>query len=285
MVSFLFALGMLFTPVHHAQSQPVRNAVQDYAPQIVTTIATEEAPADPISGRRAAFEPPTLTIPPAPAAPAGDVPPTVTVAPELQAPAADVLPTMTLAPTLGTPVAPVSAPVATAPVAQHSPARTFRGAAAQHAADSNVGQTSSGLTAEEAGLLDLINADRAGNGLAPVRLDSKLTELARAHSQDMADRNYFDHYAPAPGPASPMDRYLAALGYRPSFAMVGENIYYRSLTDMPDQTENQAETAFMNSPGHRANILQPRYTKVGVGFYRGDNGQFWVTEMFLRDEP
>jgi uncharacterized protein YkwD len=78
-----------------------------------------------------------------------------------------------------------------------------------------------------------------------------------------------------------MERFLAALGYRPDYAMVGENIYYRSMTDDAPRTGDQAETAFMNSPGHRANILQPRYEKVGIGFFRDpQTGEFWVTQMF-----
>lgn len=144
---------------------------------------------------------------------------------------------------------------------------------------------SSDLSDEEASLFNLINEDRAAQGLSVLALDPDLTAIARSHSKDMYDRHYFDHYAPSPGPVTPMDRYLAFLGHRPSFAMVGENIYYRSITDVPEQTANQAEAAFMNSPGHRANILQPRFTKAGVGFYRAPNGQYWVTEMFLRDRP
>ncbi|MDR3709865.1 MAG: CAP domain-containing protein [Capsulimonadaceae bacterium] len=141
------------------------------------------------------------------------------------------------------------------------------------------------LSDEELALFNLINEDRTSQGLRPVTLDPDLVAIARAHSRDMSDRKYFDHYAPSPGPVTPMDRYLAFLGRRPEYAMVGENIYYRSVTDLMDQTANQADAAFMNSPGHRANILQPRFTKAGVGFFRAPNGQFWVTEMFLRDRP
>jgi len=82
-----------------------------------------------------------------------------------------------------------------------------------------------------------------------------------------------------------MGRYLAQLGYEPNYAMVGENIYYRSMTELPNETQDQAETAFMNSPGHRANLLQPKFTKIGVGFYRCPSGAWWVTQMFLRDVP
>jgi uncharacterized protein YkwD len=138
-------------------------------------------------------------------------------------------------------------------------------------------------THEEAALLTLINQDRAVNGLPPCSLDLDLTAIAREHSKDMCDRHYFDHLSPAPDAQSPMGRYLSYIGFRPNYAMVGENIYYCSATEDFAQTSAQAETAFMNSPGHRANILRPQYTKAGIGFYRAPTGQFWVTQMFLRD--
>lgn len=138
------------------------------------------------------------------------------------------------------------------------------------------------LTPDEAALLADINLDRAARGLSPLNPDPLLVEIARTHSEDMCRRNYFDHIAPAPGPSSPMDRYLAALDQRPDYAMVGENIYYRSVTDSLLQSATEANDAFMHSPGHRANILQPLYTRVGVGIYRNpQTGEFWVTEMFL----
>ena len=139
------------------------------------------------------------------------------------------------------------------------------------------------LTPEEVALFNLTNQDRATNGLPPCELDPGLVLIARSHSRDMCDRHYFDHLTPDPTPVSPMGRYLAYLGNRPSYAMVGENIFYCSATLESDQTAQRAETAFMNSPGHRENILRPQYTKAGIGFFRAPDGQFWVTVMFLRD--
>lgn len=142
-----------------------------------------------------------------------------------------------------------------------------------------------GITSEEIAVLNLVNQDRASQGLAPLTLAPDLAVVARMHSRDMYVRRYFDHYAPSPGPTTPMDRYIAYLGHRPKYAMVGENIYYRSMTDVPTGAADQAETAFMNSPAHRANILQAQFTKLGVGVFRSSDGQYWVTEMFLRDRP
>jgi uncharacterized protein YkwD len=141
------------------------------------------------------------------------------------------------------------------------------------------------LSAEESALFDQTNRDREEQGLSDLQIDPMLCLVARGHSADMAQRKYFDHLAPTPGPVSPMDRYLAALGSRPNYAFLGENIYYRSLTDDKDVTAAQANNAFMHSEGHRANILQPKFVKMGIGFYRDPvTGAFWVTEMFLNDQ-
>jgi uncharacterized protein YkwD len=141
------------------------------------------------------------------------------------------------------------------------------------------------LTAEEEALFNQTNQDREAQGLGDLQMDPLLCAVARSHSQDMSQRNYFDHMAPGPGPVSPMDRYLSALGFRPDYAFLGENIYFRSETDSTTVSAAEANTAFMHSDGHRANILQPKFTKMGIGFYRDpQTGAFWVTEMFLRDQ-
>jgi len=140
------------------------------------------------------------------------------------------------------------------------------------------------LTAEEAELFVQTNQERDAQGLDELQLDPLLCLMARGHSEDMAKRNYFDHMAPGPGPVSPMDRYLVALGFRPQYAFLGENIYFRSATESTDVSATEANNAFMHSDGHRANILQPKFTKMGIGFYRDPaTGAFWVTEEFLRD--
>jgi uncharacterized protein YkwD len=140
------------------------------------------------------------------------------------------------------------------------------------------------LSTDEEDLYNLVNRDRENGGLAPLTLDPLLTDVARGHSKDMDERSYFDHIEPGDGQVSPMDRYLAAVPAHPQYALVGENIYYRSQTDSLSESADQSNTAFMHSPGHRANIMDPRYTKVGIGIHRDQkSGQFWVTEMFLRD--
>ena len=139
---------------------------------------------------------------------------------------------------------------------------------------------------DEEDLVAAINNERTSRGLGPLALDPLLSEAARAHCREMCDLNYFAHSSPTPGDKTPVDRYLDALHAfgerRPSEALVGENIFYASVTNAVYNAD-YAHQRLMASPDHRENILEPRFTKVGVGLYRDPQGRFWVTEMFLRD--
>ena len=136
-------------------------------------------------------------------------------------------------------------------------------------------------------MVGLINEARAANGLPRLVCDSDLTVAARSHCRDMSDNDYFNHNSPLRGQRTPLDRYLftlARMGERPPNSLtVGENILNRS-DDGPDESARD-NRALMNSPGHRANILNSGFTKVGVGVFRDAAGEVWVTEMFLRDKP
>ena len=139
---------------------------------------------------------------------------------------------------------------------------------------------------EEEDLVAAINTERTSRGLGPLAEDPLLREAACAHSREMCALNYFNHHSPTPGETTPIDRYIDALhmvGERqPASALVGENIFFASMTNDVYNAE-YAHQSLMASPGHRKNILEPRFTKVGIGVYRDPAGQFWVTEMFLRD--
>ena len=149
-----------------------------------------------------------------------------------------------------------------------------------------VSEAESAAAAEEA-FVGRINAERTERGLSALEIDPMLTQTALAHSREMCAENYFDHQSPTPGMASPLDRYLTALketgGSQPSYLLVGENIYYCSVFN-DIYNVDYAHRALMASPDHRANILEPRFAKVGVGVYRNFAGEFWVTEMFSRDQ-
>jgi uncharacterized protein YkwD len=139
---------------------------------------------------------------------------------------------------------------------------------------------------EEEDLVAAINTERTSRGLEALAPDPLLSEAARAHCREMCNLNYFAHQSPTPSDATPIDRYLDALHTvgekRPTAALVGENIFYASVTDSLYNAD-YAHHSLMASPSHRENILEPRFTKVGVGLYRDAQGRFWVTEMFLRD--
>ena len=142
------------------------------------------------------------------------------------------------------------------------------------------------IAREEEDLVGAINMERTARGLEPLVVDSLLGEAACAHSREMCDLNYFNHCSPTPGETTPVDRYVDALhagGERqPASALVGENIFFASITNDVYNAQ-YAHQSLMASPAHRKNILEPRFTKVGVGVYRDPAGRFWVTEMFLRD--
>ena len=130
--------------------------------------------------------------------------------------------------------------------------------------------------------LELINHDRIASdylgetrGRArPLLWDDRLARVARAHSEEMARNGYFSHQS-ASG-QSPADR-LSAAGIL--WTHVGENI-------ANCETVTQAESTFMDEPrferNHRWNILNPNYTRVGVGIARGDDGMLHITEDFAQ---
>ncbi|WP_246105467.1 CAP domain-containing protein [Sporomusa termitida] len=144
---------------------------------------------------------------------------------------------------------------------------------------SNQGSTGTGNTgssgststsaADEQQALALLNQDRTENGLSTLKSNSQLTTLARTYAKDMIDRNYFSHYNPEG--QSPFDRMTAA-GI--SYKTAGENLAINSSVA-------NAEKAFMNSSGHRANILNSAYTDVGVGVVRNASGQVYVVQEFI----
>jgi uncharacterized YkwD family protein/spore coat assembly protein SafA len=119
-------------------------------------------------------------------------------------------------------------------------------------------------------VLNLVNQERQKAGLKPLAMDWELSRVARTKSQDMAQKNYFSHQSPTYG--SPFDM-MKQFGI--SFRMAGENIA------SGQRTPEEVMQSWMNSQGHRANILKPEYTHLGVGYYRGGSyGHMW-TQMFI----
>ena len=116
--------------------------------------------------------------------------------------------------------------------------------------------------------LDLLNADRAARGLAPLRLSLQLSRLAENYARDMIKRNYFSHTSPEG--LSPFERMRRQ---NIPFTYAGENLAFN--VSIP-----AAQQAFMNSPGHKANVLDAHYTQVGLGVVTSPNGSVYVVQEF-----
>ena len=134
---------------------------------------------------------------------------------------------------------------------------------------SNTNSSSQNVTADQKLAVELLNADRAKNGLSALKTNSQLTSLAGNYAQDMIDRNFFAHNNPEG--QTPFDRMKNA-GI--SYTYAGENLAINNNV-------TAAETAFMNSSGHRANILNKNYTEVGVGVRYNSNGSAYVVQEFI----
>jgi uncharacterized protein YkwD len=127
------------------------------------------------------------------------------------------------------------------------------------------------MSAQEQTIVDLVNQQRAANGLAPLQVNSELVVAAQIHSSDMATLGQMLHTLP--GAALPTLQSRAQyVGY--NYSYLGENIAF----NYPD--DNSVMTAWMNSPGHRANILDPNYTEIGVGIAYDSLGEPYYTQEF-----
>lgn len=117
--------------------------------------------------------------------------------------------------------------------------------------------------AYEQEVIRLVNAERAKYGLAALTEDVSLTRTARMKSQDMHDNRYFDHNSPIYG--------------TPFQLMKSQGVTYRTAGEniaMGYATPQAVVSAWMNSSGHRANILNASYTRIGVGYV--ENGNYWT---------
>ncbi|MBA2735782.1 MAG: CvpA family protein [Pyrinomonadaceae bacterium] len=120
----------------------------------------------------------------------------------------------------------------------------------------------------EAEMLKLVNRERIANKLAPLEADPELTEVARRHSADMFARGYFSHNTPEN--KTPFDRIRQS---DVSFRTAGENLALAPTLQI-------AHTGLMNSPGHRANILQSNFGRLGIGVLDGGRRGLMITQNF-----
>ena len=128
-------------------------------------------------------------------------------------------------------------------------------------------QLESTVSSYESEVIRLVNEIRQQNGLRPLAANWELSRVARYKSQDMRDNGYFSHNSPTYGTPFQM---LSAFGL--SYRTAGENIAKGYAS--PQAVVN----GWMNSSGHRANILNASYTQIGVGYVSG--GNYW-TQLFI----
>ena len=162
-------------------------------------------------------------------------------------------------------VKPVEQPAPTkpapTPVTKSSPASAPTAKPVETAQDTSV-------SAFEKAVLDLTNAERQKAGLKPLQTDRNLMNSARQKSADMASKNYFSHTSPTYG--SPFDQ------------MKANGVTYRSAAEniaMGQRSAEEVVKGWMESPGHRQNILTPEFTHIGIGYDK--NGNYW-TQQFIQ---
>lgn len=126
------------------------------------------------------------------------------------------------------------------------------------------------VTGMESQVLNLVNKERRSRGLSELKMNWQLSRVARTKSEDMRDSGYFSHTSPTYGtPFEMMKKFNIKYSY------AGENIA-RGQT-----TAASVMNGWMNSEGHRANILNAKYTEIGIGYCTGKNGPYW-TQMFIK---
>ena len=125
------------------------------------------------------------------------------------------------------------------------------------------------MTADEKEVFNLINKERQNNGLSALKVDSEVQRVARIKAEDLVNNNYFSHQSPTY--LSPFDMLK---NFKISYKTAGENIAGNS-------SNSSAVTAWMNSSGHRANILNGSFNYTGIGVVNGSKyGKIYV-QMFI----
>ena len=127
----------------------------------------------------------------------------------------------------------------------------------------------SNMNSDEKEEFDLINKQRTNNGLAALKNDSEVQRVARIKAQDMVDNNYFSHTSPTYG--SPFDMLKS---FKISYKTAGENIAGNS-------SNSSAVTAWMNSSGHKANILNSNFNYTGIGVVSSPKYGKMYVQLFI----
>ena len=134
---------------------------------------------------------------------------------------------------------------------------------------SNSTQISNNMNSDEQEVFNLINKQRTNNGLSALKVDAEVQRVARIKAEDMVANNYFSHQSPTYG--SPFDMLKS---FKITYKTAGENIAGNS-------SNSGAVTAWMNSSGHKANILNSNFTHTGIGVVSSQKyGKIFV-QMFI----
>ena len=134
---------------------------------------------------------------------------------------------------------------------------------------SNSGTQTSNMNSDEKEIFDLINKQRTNNGLTALKHDNGVQRVARIKAQDMVDNNYFSHTSPTYG--SPFDMLK---NFKISYKTAGENIAGNS-------SNSSAVTAWMNSSGHKANILNSSFNYTGIGVVSSPKYGKMYVQLFI----
>lgn len=145
-----------------------------------------------------------------------------------------------------------------------APEQTQQNTKAQQSENTDKAEQTKDASQFEQKVVDLVNQEREKQGLKPLTLNKKLSDVARTKSKDMMDKGYFDHNSPTYG--SPFDM-MKQFGIE--YTTAGENIA------KGQQSPEDVMNAWMNSDGHRKNILNPDFTEIGVGYVKGDT-TYWT---------
>lgn len=130
----------------------------------------------------------------------------------------------------------------------------------------------SGHSSMEINTFNRVNAERTNRGLAALVLDANISAVARGHSQDMVNRHFFSHVNPD---GAGLAERLSDGGI--AYNIAGENIAWNNYPDPVDT----AVTGWMNSAGHRANILDNRFSRTGIGVVGDAAGRYYFTQVFV----
>ena len=177
----------------------------------------------------------------------------------------------------GTPATPVAVPAPAKPVAPEAvptpakPAAPVTAPTPAKPATPEASPATSNMGAYEQQVVDLVNKERAAVGLPALKVNTKLAAVAEKKAEDLRDKNYFAHQSPTYG--SPFDM-MKQFGI--SYTSAGENIA------KGQKTPAAVMDGWMNSQGHKDNILNANYTEIGVGYVTDSNGTTYWVQHFIR---